>query len=139
MILQTDPQFGDKENWIHKYGCLYLCCLFILNQKKGLRVSIAKIKIYLEQLKEANAFNKDMDLLWIEFFKFFGEDISIKFESPTYKLKKGELSIMKYFNEKTDLSHFVVGVGNVVCYDPMGDSKTVSQGKPIESRIIKFK
>lgn len=140
MILQTDSRFGIDRvgDFINKYGCLYMCCLFLLNQKKELKLNIAKIRIFFEQLEEAGGFDTDGNLLWVPFFKFFGYNINIKFESATYKLKKNELCIQKYYNEKTGHSHFVVGVGNVVCYDPISNSRTVKEGKCIESRIIKF-
>jgi hypothetical protein len=136
MFLQIDHRLDD---WINKEGCLYMSCLFLLNKVYGLKLSTAKINIYLQQLKEAGAFTEDMDLIWDKFFSFFGYPVEVAFRSATYKPKSNEYSIMKWYNPRTKLSHFVVGTGKHVYYDPEGLSVTCAEGEPTESRIITFK
>jgi hypothetical protein len=49
-----------------------------------------------------------------------------------------ELQILVYHNERTGITHFVLGdnKGNVI-YDPYPNSKTVKEGKVIGKRIFK--
>ncbi len=69
---------------------------------------------------------------------FFGHPIEISFKSATYKPKENEYSIMKWHNERTGFSHFVVGTGKHIYFDPLGESITCKEGVPQESRIIRF-
>ena len=136
MILQTDKRLNS--DFLYHEGCCIFSCLFILNKKFGLKLSPSKINIYVKQLKEAGGIDGNGNVVWQEFFAFFGCPIEIEFKSGTYKPKKDEYSIMKWHNERTNFSHFVVGTGKHVYFDPLGESVTCAEGKPIESRIIRF-
>jgi hypothetical protein len=124
MIILKDDRLkvvGEKDS-------LYMSILFILNQETGLKLNPAKIDIYYGQLKEAVAIT--------EVFNFFGVQVTLKDEGVLYKPKKNEKAIVNYFEENTGESQFVVGVGSIVCYNPLG--KTL-KGKPAEAIIIKVK
>ena len=115
---------------------LLMCCLFLLNQQTGLKLNPAKIDIYYEQLKGLGFIDEEGNISLEDIFKFFGAIITIKSETPSYKLKKNEHSIVNYEDESTYKNQYVVGVGPIVCYNPVGN---VLKGKPSEAIVIKFK
>ena len=134
MILMSDSRIPVEE--IREKGSLYMCLLFLLNAEKGLQLNPAKIGIYYGQLKANGAIAVDGTVSIEEFFEFFKVEASIKDESLSYKLKRAEKSIINYNEDSSDKPQYVVGVGNVVCYNPNGK---ILKGKPVEAIIVKIK
>ncbi len=137
MIRQDDPRL-EKNEWIYKYGCAYFSVLYYLNKFKNTKMSIPKIEIYLSQLKEAECFTEDMDIIWDKAFAFFGMNVSVKVvDDPKYKLKKGEFAIAKFHNPATGHSHFVPCHNGIVLFDSLGQSITCRDGAIESYRIFK--
>ena len=129
MILLTDERIKSFKGL--EESSLFMSILFLLNQEFGLKLNPAKIDIYYTQVKA-----KYEDLTIENVFEFFNVKATLKSESVSYKLKKNEVSIVKYTDEATELSQYVIGVGNIVCYNPHGK---ILKGKAVESTVIKFK
>ena len=135
MIILKDDRINIlKEDYT---STLFMCILYLLNQESGLKLNTAKIDIYYQQLRNSNAFAEDGELIIEKVFEFFNTNIApIKYESPTYKLKKNEHSIVIYSDDSNEKIQCVFGVNNIVCYNPLG--KTL-KGKMSEAIVIRFK
>ena len=65
---------------------------------------------------------------------------SVRHDATDYEPKHGEREILR-FERKTAagvLGHFVVGDGHgAVEWDPLGESRTVAEGKLVSKRIVR--
>jgi len=137
MIRQDDERI--KSEWINKYGCAFISVLYYVNKFTNLSLSPAKIEIYFEQMKQAGCFTEDLDIIWEKAFEFFDMKVAVTFKDDKYKLKKHEFAIAKWYNEKTNLSHFCPTENNVCLFDSLGDSVTVKEGCVESYRVFKRK
>lgn len=137
MIRQDDKRISNE--WIIKYGCAFISVLYYVNKFINLSLSPAKIEIYFEQMKQAGCFTEDLDIIWHKAFEFFEIPVTVNVKDDKYKLKKNEFAIAKWFNEKTNLSHFCPTENNTCLFDPLGESKTVSEGIVESYRVFKRK
>ena len=133
MILQTDSRLKE---WTNKYGCAVMCIFFLVNKKTGLELSPEIIESYIDS--GDHCFTSDRDVYWDKFFNHLGCNVSVKKAGRAESPENGTFEINQWYNPRTKHSHFVVGYGEIVCYDPLGESVTCREGYLKDKRIIKF-
>lgn len=146
MIFQDDERLnkikikGLEEDWIREKGCAFMSLINLLATYHGLKVSPAKIIIWLYQMIEAGCFTESMDIIWAKAMMFFGFNYHVDIKPASYKIKKNEIAIACWFNEATGLKHFttVTPSGKEAKYDPLRISNTVKNGKIQSYRVFKL-
>ena len=133
MILQTDRRLLP---WTNEYGCAVMSILFLVNKKTGLELSPEIIESYIESGE--HCFTSDKDVYWTKFFRHLGCKVSVKKASRNDPHQDGTFEINKWYNPRTGHSHFVVGYGEIVCYDPLGESVTCREGYLKDKRVVRF-
>jgi hypothetical protein len=135
---------------IGEWGCYFLCILRIA--EKFLNSILDPFHFYL--LARASGFMRENCYLdrpagllgaliggaWIVLKAGDGLDSAGKpYDLPlAYVLQPGELEIDRYeIAGEADSSHFVVGDGVTVEWDPYGDSRTVRLGHLVSKRIFR--
>lgn len=124
---------------IGKYGCYFLSLIRAAEKIIGRRIDA--IAIYEDVVKRGwmgpDCFmNRPNEVLGI----LTGEKWHVQHQSRLYKPKDGEIAILRF--ERKDpsgsLTHFVLAGpdGQVVEYDPYGDSRTVREGELVSKRIF---
>lgn len=149
MVLQTDKELGA---FINEWGC-YFCSLLAVAEEQRKKVFEAHevMSIYLaamhvgiisKEVWDENGRPKDgctvldPDAL----LRLAGGKGSVrKVDGSGYKAATGEWQILRFHNQRTGFSHFVLGDGNgKVRFDPLGHSVTVKEGRVVDQRIIKY-
>lgn len=127
---QTDSTLLPK---IKKYGCAMLSCCFLSNKEW----SVAQVNGLYQIAKDAAAIDEDCTITWKLFLPLVGGLEFVKFETPAYKCKEGEVELQRWYYSETGY-HFVVGDGkDRVLWDPWPSSKTVCLGKMVDKRILR--
>lgn len=118
-----------------EYGCYFLSLLHLVKSDYGALTlyQLALDKKYID----ADCYIRDpAALLQLA----AGGKWNVRHESAEYLTTKNEQEILRFERKATGTTyaHFVTGdgFGNVV-YDPLGDSRTVTEGQLISKRIIR--
>ncbi len=116
-------------------GCYFLCLLHLVKSDYGALTlyQLALDKKYID----ADFYVQDpAALLQLA----AGGKWDVRHESSNYMPAGSEQEILRYERKATTTTyaHFVIGDGiGRVAYDPLGESRTVAEGKLISKRIVK--
>lgn len=119
-------------------GCYFLSLVFIAEKMLGHEIDV--FALYDKCLKSGWA-DEDcyMQNPAAMMTHLLGKPVEIrKSYDLDYKLKVNEREISCYERKATGVTyyHFVVTANGTVIYDPLGESRTVSEGTPVSKRIL---
>jgi hypothetical protein len=144
MILQTDNRLLET---INKFGCYFMCILFLVNKYIKSQFNPSLINEYHKFFGDMKWYDEDeedyksvMDndcFIWRPdiMANHFRLANRVKKVGPDYMCKPGEYEIQCWKRGKQ--KHFVVGDGSGhIAYDPMGVSRTTTEGMLESKRIL---
>ena len=118
-----------------EYGCYFLSLLHLVTSDYA-ALSLFQLALDKKYINDDCYINDPSAVLKLA----AGGKWDIRKENADYKPTRDELEILRFERKTTGMtySHFVTGdgFGNVV-YDPLGDSRTVTEGQLISKRIIR--
>ena len=116
----------------------YACCAFSLIYWLGIDCSDVEAVMLVSDLMKHNALDVDCTVYWAECIRqLTGREMESLEKVQIKDLKKiKEKTIVKFSNG--GYSHWVVAENGKVVFNSLKYSKCVSEGKPIEARIIKI-
>ncbi|QMU99663.1 DUF261 family protein (plasmid) [Borrelia sp. A-FGy1] len=152
LVLPLQHSFSDNNPVIAKYGCYFLCILFIGLVVKEIKDKVEKCFDKFEVdllyksfsnaggLREQNSYVEDPDLILAN----LGLDEHLCYRSKhyevSYKVEESDLVIGQYKDKESDMYHFVVlgdSLGEVV-WDSLGRSRAVEVGMLSSLRVFKL-
>lgn len=111
-------------------GCYFLCILKACNVKDERIVSLYDYFVVMGYLAE-DCYVKNPEAI----VKFLLNKNVICYKSRN-KEDDALFCIARFYNEKTDFSHFVLITDSDI-WDPLGNSKTVAEGHIVDYRIFR--
>lgn len=117
----------------------YACCAFSLIYWLGIDCSDVDAIMLVSDLMNHKALDVDCTVIWSLCIKQLTgrEMLSLEKKSITTIKNIKEKTIVKFTNGK--FSHWVVAENGKVIFNSLKYSKCVSEGKPVETRVLKIK
>ncbi|ETZ17666.1 hypothetical protein BDCR2A_01410 [Borrelia duttonii CR2A] len=153
LVVPFQYNFKEQNSAICKFGCYFLCILFIAFVVKEIKDKIEKcfdkfeVDLIFKSLaaagcvKDANSYVLDPNLM----FKSLGigDDIhylNVHYSPTEYEPDSCDILIGKYRDSKSDLYHFVIVDNdlNSIIWDSLGSSKAVNDGVLESLRVFKI-
>ncbi|AHH11738.1 DUF261 family protein (plasmid) [Borrelia coriaceae] len=153
LVVPFQYNFNEQNTAICKFGCYFLCILFIAFVVKEIKDSIEKcfdkfeVNLLFKSLanagciKDANAYILSPNLI----FKQLGVDrdihyLDVHYSPADYKPNDCDILVGKYKDSNNDLYHFVIIDNdlNSIIWDSLGSAKAVRNGKLESLRVFKI-
>ncbi|WP_210360959.1 DUF261 family protein [Borreliella garinii] len=145
-------QFKHQNDIISKFGCYFLCVLFIALVVKEIKNNVekcfdcAEVDLLFRALASKGCLRGDNAYVNSpnSIFANLGIDEDIYFDEKHYPIsyipKESDILIAKYKSLQSDMYHFVIIDNdlNSIIWDSLGNSKTVSNGKLESLRVFKI-
>jgi hypothetical protein len=135
MILQVSPGIRDE---IAEGGCYFMSLLWWAVILENLSFSVDSINLLYRIFVEKKFMKADGTVLDpTSMYRYLGVRAKYldKWEVPDYCCQQNQFEILRF--GRGELKHFTAGNGfGVVTYDPMGISRTATEGKLLDKRIF---
>lgn len=117
-----------------EYGCYFLSLVHMAEKITGKRIDAVEVFVRVLEKKwvdeEATLLDPASVLGYMT-----GLNFTVRKDSEQYLPRQNEYEILQFVNGS--YTHFVLGDGKgYVSYDPLGNSRTVAQGKCMSKRIF---